>query len=151
MTSEKNRDYSFAAKNHQNKKCVQATDVVTGMKTFYNSLYSAQQHLSINAGLIKMISECKNGCKNGASKKDGNIYKFEYIEHSQMPENYKKASDVRPIKFTEEEKRIRKIESLKKWQKKEFKCETCCNIYKNSYKYVHQKKCKKGNPIKKET
>ena len=118
MRSGKNRDYSFAAKNHQNKKCVQATDVVTGMKTFYNSLYSAQQHLSINAGLIKMISECKNGCKIGASKKDGNMYKFEYIEHSQMPKNYKKASDVRPIKFTEEEKRIRKIESLKKWQKK---------------------------------
>ena len=118
MTSEKNRDYSFAAKNHQNKKCVQAIDVVTGMKSFYNSLYSAQQHLSINAGLIKMISECKNGCKIGKSEKDGNIYKFEYIENSQMPENYKKASDVRPIKFTEEEKRIRKIESLKKWQKK---------------------------------
>ena len=147
MRSEKNRDYSFAAKNHQNKKCVQATEVYTGMKTFYNSLYSAQQHLNINAGLIKMKCECKNGCRTGQSKKDGNIYKFEYIEHSQMPDDYKKASDVRPIKFTEEEKRIRKIESLKKWQKKEFTCSICDKIYKNGYKYTHTKICERNGLI----
>ena len=37
--SAKGRDYSFASKNHQNKKCVKATNCDTNVSTFYNSMY----------------------------------------------------------------------------------------------------------------
>ncbi|CAH3143934.1 unnamed protein product, partial [Porites lobata] len=60
--SAKNRDYTFGPKNCQNK-----------------NMYAVQQHLGINAGIIKMICEGINRCKSGNSKKDGQRYKFEYI------------------------------------------------------------------------
>ena len=43
-------------------------------------MYVVQQHLGINAGIVKMICKKINNCKTGISKKDGCPYKFEYIE-----------------------------------------------------------------------
>lgn len=38
--------------------------------TYYNSMYAVQQHLGVNAGLVKMICENIKRCKLGLSKKD---------------------------------------------------------------------------------
>ena len=61
--SAKRRDYTFVAKNHQNKKCVKATNCDTNEVSYYNSMYAIQQHLGINAGIVKMVCEKINGCK----------------------------------------------------------------------------------------
>ena len=46
--SAQRRDYTFAAKNHQNKKCVKATNSDTNKVSYYNSMYAVNQHLGIN-------------------------------------------------------------------------------------------------------
>ena len=51
----KGRDYTFAAKNHQNKKCAKTIDCETNEVTYYNSMYAVQQHLQVNAGIVKMM------------------------------------------------------------------------------------------------
>ena len=53
----KHRDYSLAANNFQNWKCVKAINQTTQQVTYYNSMYVAQQALQINAGIIKMVCE----------------------------------------------------------------------------------------------
>ena len=68
--SAKRRDYTFAAKNHQNKKCVKATNSDTNEVSYYNSMYAIHQHLGINAGIVKMVCEGINNCKTGISKQD---------------------------------------------------------------------------------
>lgn len=57
-------------------------------------MYAVQQHLGINAGIIKMICEGKNKCKSGNSKKDGQRYKFEYINPETTPDDYKKSTQT---------------------------------------------------------
>lgn len=42
--SAKNRDYKFAAKNHKNKKFVKAINIETDEISYFNSLYSVNQH-----------------------------------------------------------------------------------------------------------
>ena len=85
--SAEDRDYKFAAKNHQNKKCVKATNCDTKEVTCYNSMYAVQQHLGINAGIVKMTCEKINYCKTGISKKDGCSYKFIYVNKEDLPDN----------------------------------------------------------------
>ena len=143
--SVKNRDYSFAAKNHQNKKSIKATNINNNEVSYYNSLYAVQQHLGINAGIVKMISEKLNNCKTGISKKNGNSYKFEYIEKEDMPNDYKKSANIKPKRVSDEDKKKRSKESIKKWQNKEFTCSICNKIYKNGYKYLHTKICERNN------
>ena len=140
-----NRDYKFIAMNHKNKKSVKATNISTNEVSYYNSLYSVQQHLGINAGIVKMVSEKRNYCKTGISKKDGNAYKFEYVKKDDMPDNYKKSADIRPKRVSDEDKKKHAAESLKKWQKKEFTCSICDKIYKNGYKYSHTKICERNS------
>ena len=93
--SAKRRDYTFAAKNHQNKKCVKAIDCETKDVSYYNSMYAIQQHLGINAGVVKMVCEKINGCKTGISKIDNHSYEFEYVDKQDMPDNYKKSANRR--------------------------------------------------------
>ena len=88
-----------------------------------------------------MVCENINNCKTGKSKKDGNLYKFEYVKKEDIPDNYKKSSDLR-LKISDEEKMKRKKEALNKWQNKKFTCSRCNKTYKNSYKFYHNKKCK---------
>ena len=145
--SVKNRNYEFVSMNNKNKKSVKAINISTNEVSYYDSLYAVQQHLGINAGIVKQVSEKLNNCKTGRSKKDGDLYKFEYVGKDEMPDNYKRASDIRPKRFNEEEKRNRAIESLKKWQKKEFTCSICDKIYKNGYKYTHTKICERNVSI----
>ena len=76
----KNRDYTFTTNNRKNRKCVKATNIETGEVTYYYSLYATQQHLGINYGIVKMVSEGHYGRKSGVSKKDGQSYTFQYIE-----------------------------------------------------------------------
>ena len=140
--SAKRRDYTFVAKNHQNKKCVKATNSDTNEVSYYNSMYAVQQHLSINAGIVKMVCEKINSCKTGISKIDNHCYKFEYVNKQDMPDNYKKSANIRSNRVPVEEKKKHHKEATKRWQQKEYKCLKCGETYKNSYRVVHNKICK---------
>ena len=85
--SAKKRDYTFAKYNHKNKKCIKSVNINDGKVNYYKSMYSAQQFLGINVGIIKMVCEGLNNCKTGISKKDGQRYKFEYIKAYELPKN----------------------------------------------------------------
>ena len=139
--SAKDRDYSFAAHNHENKKCVKAVNKDTNEVTYYYSMSAVQQHLGINAGIVKMVAEGLNNCKSGFSKKDGHSYTFQYIKQDDLPDNYKKSANKRPRRVSDEDKKKHQMEAIKKWQNKEYKC-PCEKIYKNSYRYAHKKHCK---------
>ena len=136
--SAKDRDYTFARKNCENKKCVKAINKNTNEVSYYNSMYAINQHLGINAGIVKMVCEGTNNCKSGISKKDGDSYTFEYIKKEDLPDNYKKSSNIRPRRVSDEEKKKKQIE----WWNKDWQCLNCEKIYKNNYRYVHKKNCK---------
>ena len=53
--SAKNRDYTFVAENHKNKKCVKAINIETNEVSYYNSMYAIKQHLGIDPGIVKMV------------------------------------------------------------------------------------------------
>ena len=141
--SAKDRDYTFVAKNHQNKKCLKAINKNTNEVTYYNSMYAIQQHLGINAGIVKMVCEGLNNCKSGKSKKDGHSYTFEYIKEYDLPNDHKKSANIRPKRFSNEDKKKHNAERMKIWQNKEFKCINCDKVYKNGYRYLHNKRCNK--------
>ena len=141
MKSAKRRDYSFAAKNHQNKKCVKATNKDTNEVSYYNSMYAVQQHLGINAGIVKMVCEKINSCKTGISKIDNHSYKFEYVNKQDMPNDLKKSANKRPIRVSVEDKKKHQKEAINRWQKKEYECLKCGKTYKNSYRFLHKKNC----------
>ena len=76
-----NRDYSFVKDNHKNRKKVKGINLLTNEEVIYNSLYSVNKLLGINAGQVKMICEEKYiYCKSATSKKDGQKYTFEYLK-----------------------------------------------------------------------
>ena len=139
--SAKRRDYTFVAKNHQNKKCVKATNSDTNEVTYFNSMYAVHQHMSINAGIVKMVCEGKNNCKTGISKQDKCHYKFEYVKKEDMPEDYKKSANKMPQRVTKEERERNRKEAMRRWQQKEYECKKCGKTYKNGYKFIHNKKC----------
>ena len=139
--SAKNRDYKFAAKNHENRKCVKATNITTEEDTYFYSMYAVQQHLQINAGIVKMVCEGINNCKSGVSKKDGQHYKFEYVKQDELPDDYKKSANKRPQRVSDEDKKKHQMQAFKKWQQKEYKCPRCDKTLKNGCKYIHNKKC----------
>ena len=139
--SAKDRDYTFASKNHENKKCVKAFNKNTNEVSYYNSMYAIQQRLGINAGIVKMVCEGINNCKSGVSKKDGHSYRFEYIKPDDLPDKYKKSSNMRPRRVSDEDKKKHNTERVKRWQNKEYQCQNCGKTFKNSYKYLHNKKC----------
>ena len=81
--SANNRDYSFVKDNHKNRKKVKAINLLTNEEVIYNSLYSVNKLLGINAGHVKMICEEKYiYCKSATSKKDGQKYTFEYLNEA---------------------------------------------------------------------
>ena len=129
-------------KNHQNKKCVKATNSSTNEVSYYNSLYAVQQHLQINAGIVKMVCEGINNCKTGISKKDNCHYKFEYVKKDDMSDNFKKSANKRSNRVPDEDKKKHHKEAVKRWQQKEYECSKCGETYKNSYRVVHNKICK---------
>ena len=135
--SANNRDYSFAAKNNENRKCVRATNVTTNEVLYFYSLYAVQQHLQINAGIVKMVCEGLNNCKSGVSKMDGQNYKFEYIKQDELPDNYHKSANKRPRRVSDEEKKKHQMQ----WLQKEYKCPRCDKTLTNGSKYYHNKKC----------
>ena len=140
--SAKNRDYSFASKNHKNKRCVKAINQVTNDVSYYNSMHSIQKHLCINAGIVKMVCEGLNNCKTGISKKDGQSYKFEYICENELPENYIKSPNIRSKRLSDENRKLHQKECQKRWMQKSYSCHNCNQIIKNGIKYYHKQKCK---------
>ena len=117
---------------------MKAVNCDTKEVTYYNSMYAVQQHLGINAGIVKMICEKINNCKTGISKKDGCNYKFEYVEKNDLLDNYKKSVNKRP-RLSDEDKKLHQKEAMKKWQNKEYTCPKCSTIMKNASKYIHNK------------
>lgn len=67
--SAKKRDYAFAVNNHENKRCIKATNQTTQTVVYFKSMYAAQKELSINDGIVKMVCEGINRCKTGNLKK----------------------------------------------------------------------------------
>ena len=53
-----------------------ATNLATGERKFFNSIYQASKSLKINAGSIKLIADGKR--KTAKSKLNGNKYSFKY-------------------------------------------------------------------------
>ena len=101
--------------------------------------------LFTNIGIVKMVCEGINNCKTGISKQDNCHYKFEYVNEQDMPDDHKKSANVRPIRVPVEDKKKHQKEAIKRWQQKEYECFTCGNTYKNGYKYLHKKMCKKDD------
>ena len=135
--SAKDRDYSFVAQNHKNRKCLKAINKDTNEISYYNSLYAVNQHLGVNVGIVKMVCEGFNGYKSGISKKDGHSYSFEYVKEDDLPDDHKKSANKRPRRVSDEDKKKHRME----WRKKEYKCPKCDKTFKNSYRYIHNKKC----------
>ena len=133
--SAKNHDYSFVVKNHENKKCIKATDIETNEFSYYDSLYATQQHLGVNAGIVSMCCQGINNVKSGISKKDGKRYKFEYVKKENMPDDSIKTSRK---KLSEEEQRKKKTRLM---LNKEWYCEICNNgnNYTLAGKWTHLK------------
>ena len=61
------------------------------------------------------------------------IIDLNILKKCDLPDNYKKSSNLRPHKVSYE---------YKKWSNEKFKCEKSGTSYKNSYKDLHNKKCK---------
>ena len=113
----------------------------TNEVTYFYSMYAVKQHIGISAGIVKMVCEGLNHCKSGVSKKDGHSYTFEYIKQDDLPDNYKKSSNKRPRRVSDEDKKKHNVEAIKKWQNEVYICPKCGKTFKNIYKYVHNKKC----------
>ena len=92
------RDYTFVSKNHQNKKCVKATNIDTNEVSYYNSMYAIFQHLGINAGIVKMVCEGLNCCKTGISKQDKCHYKFEYVKKKRICQKIIRNQQIKCLK-----------------------------------------------------
>ena len=120
---------------------MKATNINTNEESYYKSMYAINQHLSINAGVVKMVCEGINNCKSGISKKDGCSYTFQYIKKDELPDDYKKSANKRQRRVSDEDKKKHRIESINKWQNKEFECQNCGKTFKNNYKYAHNKHC----------
>ena len=129
------------SQNRLNRKCVKAINKDTNKVTFFFSMSAVEQHLGINHGTVKMICESYYGYKSGFSKKDGHRYTFGYIKQEDLPDDYKKSANIKPKRVSDEDRKKHKIESLKKWQNKEFKCKKCNKTFKNGNKYAHAKRC----------
>ena len=104
-------------------------------------MYAVNQHLGINAGIVKMVCEGINSCKTGISKIDNHSYKFEYVNEQDMPADYKKSTNIRSNRVPVEDKKKRQKEAMNRWLKKEYECLKCGRTYKNSYRFLHKKKC----------
>jgi hypothetical protein len=82
--SAKTRDYTFVGKNWSNKKNICATNKETGEKIYFKSLYQCSKELGINAGVISMCCQGLNGVKSGKSKTTNAVYKFEYVNETNV-------------------------------------------------------------------
>ena len=129
----KDRNHTFYANNRKNKKCVKATKKNTNEVTYYNSMYAVQQHIDVNAGIVKMVCEGLNNCKSGVSNKDGHSYTFEYIKQDELPYNYKKSANKKTQRVSNEEKKKHRADYMKNWQNKEYECFNCGKTLKKSF------------------
>ena len=62
------RDYAFAAKNNKNRQRVKAIDQTTQEVFYFNGMYPIQQHLGINASIVKMVCEGISNCHMETTK-----------------------------------------------------------------------------------
>ena len=95
------RDYSFVKNNHTNRRSILATNLDSNEVSYFRSMYSAQQSLNINAGLIKMACESQDRVRVGISKNNCKRYQFKYIADNELPEYFKKSANKRPKRIKE--------------------------------------------------
>lgn len=127
--STRKRDYSFAGNNHQNGKCVKAIYLTTQEVSYYRSLYGTQQHLSINAGIIKMICDGISYCKTGISKRNGQRYRFEYM----LPTEVSVPGVMSSICTWGDEHKV--------WRTRKYICPRCNRTITNGGKSKHNNTC----------
>ena len=132
-----NWDHSLT---RNNPSCVKATNISTNEVLHFNSIYCCSKYLRINSGAMKRVCDGDMYHKSSKSKKDGQMYKFEYVEKENMPDNYIKSAG-RP-QMSEEDKKKHHYEALIKWLNKEYKCPRCDKVMKNRNRQHHNKKCK---------
>lgn len=140
--SVKDIDYSYLKNTQRNAKYVKATNCKTNDIIYFNSMYCCVQYLNISNATIKRVCDGVEYRKSGISKKDGCSYKFEYVKKEDMPDNYMKSANKRAKKVSDEDKKKKQVQALKKWQKKGYECPRCKKVMKNSNKVYHNKKCK---------
>ena len=121
----------------KNPRCVKAINNDTDEVLYFNSMYVVKQHLGVDN--VNKICESYYGRKLCLSKKDGHMYKFEYIEQEDLPDNYLKSSNIKPRRVSDEDK----IKLRREWMNKDYICPNCGKTYKNGNKYNHKKRCGK--------
>lgn len=125
------RDFKLRFKN---RKFLEATNKQTKKVSYYFSFYSAGQHLQINRSSVWKV--CQGVYKSALSKKDGNCYRFKYVDED-LPVEFIKSKNIRPRKRTDEQIKERK----KNYQTKDWSCPNCDKVFRNCSKYRHIKKC----------
>ena len=63
-----------------NKKCVRAINTYDNVVSYFESLCSASQHLDMIVGEIRLV--CDGKYKSAVSRRNGCVYKFEYVEEN---------------------------------------------------------------------
>lgn len=139
----KQRDYAFVSNNHKNKKIIRAINCDTHKVTYYNSMYAVQTNLGINAGIVKMVCEGLNYCRTEISKIDRQVYKFEYVNKSDMPDDCIKSPNIHPKRVATEDKNKHRKEACDRWRQKDsnWLCPNCERTFNNGKKYFHRQKC----------
>ena len=115
--SAKKYDLSYIKYNRINPKCVKAVNCDTNDVIYFNSMSCCSNYLNINCGTIKGVCDGEKYRKSGVSEKDGNSYRFEYVNKEDMPDNYLKSANIRPKRLSDEEKKHH-FEAVNKWQNK---------------------------------
>lgn len=82
--SAKNRD------KNKTKKCVKATNCSTKEVSYYDSISCCSRYFDRNPGTVVYICNGQKYRESSMSKKDGQKYKFEYIEKENLPGNHHK-------------------------------------------------------------
>ena len=75
------------------------------------------------------------------SKFNQQAYRFEYIDEALLPDNHFKSANIKPRKYSDEERKIVEKGRLKKWGKQPFSCPHCKKQMKNYCKSIHLKSC----------
>lgn len=101
LKSAKNRDYSYVANNHKNKKCVLETCLDTGKKRLFGSLFQVTKRRGINQGIVSLI--CQGICHKSKSKVNNKTYTYKYITKEKYEKLKSKYKCYERKKMTSEE------------------------------------------------
>lgn len=93
--SAKNRDYSFVKNILKNNRRVKAINIDDNSFEIYSSMYSCQNDVGVNVGIIKMCCDNINHVKSGISKINNHSYRFEYTTEEPTKKIQRKNAKVK--------------------------------------------------------